>query len=186
MIREQRIIKRILDEIGDEFEEYISTFHHCDLWKIKENEIIVNKTFKRVLDIIANFNLESGDNLINGAYRLIDSNEAMLCILEYLTEDYLKNGSQSLLNRTMVFCYSTYMICCDLGIRPKVLLDKVVNSDILRTKTSMWIKIKHFIGLRKYPYEFEGDPDSLLLVSILRGTPMHDTLKFMAEYNELV
>ena len=186
MIREQRLIKRILDEIGDEFEEYISTFYVCDLWKIKENEVIVNKTFKRILDIVADFNLTTSDDLIGGVYKLIESPVAMMHILEYMTEDFIKNGSRSLLNRTMVFCYSVYMICYDLGIKPNTLLERVVNSDIIRTKTNIWIKIKHFIGLRRYPYEFEGDPDALLLISVLRGSPMNETLKFMAEYKELV
>ena len=49
MLREQRIMERIKNELGDELNEYITTFNGCDFWKIKEGEVIVNKTFKRLL-----------------------------------------------------------------------------------------------------------------------------------------
>lgn len=186
MIREQRIMKRIIDELGEEFDEYINTFYTCDLWKIKENELIVNRTFKRIVDIIADFNLASGDEIMEGAYKLVESNEVMMKILEYLTEDFAKRGSESLLNRTMVFCYCVFMICHDLKIPPSLLLMKVVNSDVIRTRTNFWIKIKHFIGICRYPFEFQGEPDAVLLISILKGTPIHETLDFIVEYNELI
>ena len=179
-------MKTIIDELGEEFDEYISTFYACDLWKIKENEIIVNKTFKRLVDIIAKFNLTTGEEIIGGVWKLDESNEIMLKLLAYMSEDYMKHGSKSLLNRAMVFCYCLFMISNNLRLPPTIVLLKAATSDVIRTKTNTWVKIKHFIGVNKYPFEFEGDPNAILLISILKGTPVHETLDFMVEYNDLI
>ena len=48
MLREQRIMKEIADTLGDELNDYIASFHKCDLWGYKENELVVNKTFKEI------------------------------------------------------------------------------------------------------------------------------------------
>jgi hypothetical protein len=88
-------MKRIVDEIGEEFDEYIKSFYVCDLWKIKEGELLVNKTFRRVIDIIADFNLTTTDNILINAYKLIESNEAMMKIMEYLCEELIHNGNES-------------------------------------------------------------------------------------------
>ena len=58
MLREQRIMERIKNEMGEELNEYIATFNGCDFWKIKEGEIIVNKTFKRLFKLILLFSFD--------------------------------------------------------------------------------------------------------------------------------
>ena len=58
MIREQEMMRRMIDEMGDELNVYIKTcFDGCNFWKKKEGELIVNKTFKRILSITSNSNI---------------------------------------------------------------------------------------------------------------------------------
>ena len=108
MLREQRIMKEIADTLGDELNDYITSFHKCDLWGYKENELVVNKTFKEIAEIIASYNLTTTKELFNQAYDLQFNNtnkEILLNIMEYMTKDYLRMGSVCLLNRIMLFCY---------------------------------------------------------------------------------
>ena len=52
MIREQEMMQRMIDEMGGELNVYIKTcFDGCNFWRKKEGELIVNKTFKRILSI---------------------------------------------------------------------------------------------------------------------------------------
>lgn len=186
MIREQQIMKRIVDEIGDEFNEYIESFYVCDLWKIKEGELLVNKTFKKVLDIMADFNLTTTGNILGSAYNLIESNEAMLKIMDFMTNDYIHNGSQSLLNRAMVFCYTVFIMTNVKKTSATEILESVINSEILFIKKSLWNKILYTFKLRPRPYLIEGDQDALLLISLLKGNPAKDVLHSIATYKEFV
>ena len=181
MIREQKIMERIVEELGDEFDEYINFFYTCDLWKIKENELIVNKTFKRVLDIVADFNLTTSDIILGNAYKMIESNEAMMYMMGYLCKDYTKNGSDSLLNRTMIFCYCVFIIAKHKNIKATQVLRDAINSPVVKTETKLWNNIKYKLGLRSVPYNIKGDYDALALISLLNGKPITEVFTNLTE-----
>ena len=61
---EKAILQNKLNEIGEELNEYIRTFNGCDFWRIKEGEVLANKTFKRMLTIIADFNLTTVNDIL--------------------------------------------------------------------------------------------------------------------------
>lgn len=186
MLREQELLSRIIDEIGEEFDEYINTFYVCDLWKIKEGELLVNKTFKKLIEIIADYNLTTSDEILSNTYHLIESNEAMMRILGYLCDDFIKRGSDSLLNRAMVLCYALFMITHTDGRKATNVLYDVAHSDVMITKESLWHKIKYKIGLVERPYKIKGDPDAILIISILKGKSAIDTISIITEYKDLV
>ena len=186
MIREQRMMERIINELGEDFDNYIKTFYVCDLWKIKEGELIVNKTFKRVVDIIADFNLTTSNIILDNAYNLIESNEAMMHILGYLCEDFTKNGNDSLLNRSMVFCYCVFIISAHKQISATQVLTEAINSEIVRFEPNLWYYIKYKLRLRAIPYSIKGDYDALLLISLLNGMPIKETFKNVIEYKEMI
>jgi len=180
MLREQRILERMINELGEELNEYIKTFYICDLWRFKENELIVNKTFKRVVGIIADFNLTTVDEVLSHTFKLIESNEAMLHILGYLCDECIKKGNESVLNRAMVLCYCLFILTKDTGKTATMLLQETLDSYILTTKTTWLTKLKYYLRINKYPYEFKGDPDALLLITILKGKPVYDTVDYIA------
>jgi len=186
MLREQQLMERIINEIGEEFNEYINCFYVCDLWKIKEGELIVNKTFKKVVDIIADFNLTTGNKILENRYKLIESNEAMLKIMDFMTHDYIHNGSQSLLNRAMVFCYSVFIMTQSKKKSALEVLESIVNSEVLFIKKSIINSILYTFKLRPRPYLIEGDLDAIMLISLLKGNPAQEVLYSLAEYKEFV
>lgn len=186
MLREQVLLSRIINEMGDEFNEYIKTFYVCDLWKIKEGELIVNKTFKKLVDIIADYNLTSSEKILSNTYHLIESNEVMMRILAYLCDDFVRHGNDSLLNRSMVFCYALFMITHTDGRKATDVLYDVVNSEVMMTKESLWQKIKHKLGITERPYLVKGDPDAILIISILKGKSIPDTISIITEYKDLI
>lgn len=186
MIREQKLMERIVDEIGEEFDEYIKTFYVCDLWKIKEGELITNKTFKRVVDIIADFNLTTTDIILDSAYNLIESNEALMYLLGFLCEEFTKKGNDSLLNRAMVFCYCVFIISEHKRINATDVLNHAINSEILKANHRLWYKLKYYLGLRLRPYEIKADYDALVLITLLNGQPILNTFENIASYKELI
>ena len=186
MIREQRMMEKIINDIGDEFDEYIKTFYVCDLWKIKEGELITNKTFKRVVDIIADFNLTTSDMILDNAYNLIESNEALMHLLGFLCEEFTKKGNESLLNRAMVFCYCVFIISNHKRISATDVLKHAINSEILKANPRLWYKIKYYLGLRLRPYEIKADYDALVLITLLNGQPIVSTYENIARYKELL
>lgn len=188
MIREQKIMQRIIDEMGEELDLYIiSYFNCCDFWRKKEGEIIVNKTFKRLLSIIADFNLTSADEILDNAYDLIDNPELMIRILGGFTDKYIHTGGNSLLNRTMAFCYLLFYISVlEEEIKPTDILRQIIESDVLYKKETLWTLVKFKLGLAPYPYEIKGKTRALELITILRGNPVYETMKDIAEYKELL
>ena len=110
MLREQRIMNRMAEELNGELDEYIMTFNGCDFWRIKEGEVIVNKTFKRILNIMADFNLTTTEDILDDVYKLPDTPDVMLSMLPKLAYMYGENGGESILNRSMVLCYLLHYI----------------------------------------------------------------------------
>lgn len=180
MIREQRIMKELVDTMGEKLDEYISTFNNCDLWDYRENELIVNKTFKEILSIVSNYYLTSADDELKNAFRLVNSNKQfMLPMLSYLGDLHLKNGSDRVLNRTVIFCYALYEICKSEQKKASEILEVVYTYDLVETKETWLTKLKHKIGYFRHPYKLNVNSDGLLLVSILSGKKLEDAFEYV-------
>jgi len=187
MIREQEMMRRMIDEMGDELNVYIKTcFDGCNFWKKKEGELIVNKTFKRILSIVADYNLTTVDAILENAYELIDNPNLMIRILGGFTDKYIRIGGDSLLNRTMAFCYLLFYTAeLEEGVTATEILQNIIDSELIYKKESMWQKIKYSLGLVKYPYKIKCMTRGLELISLLRGNPIYETMQYIATYNEL-
>lgn len=176
MLREQRMMQRMIDEIGDELNEYIKTFYTVDLWRIKEGEVLINKTFKRVVEIIADFNLTTSDIIFKSAYKLVDNQEAMLYILDNLAIQYINEGGKGLLNRAMVFCYSLFIVSSQNNIKATDVLSNAINSNLVNYKTTLWQTVKYKLGLDPLPVKIKGEKIPLMLITVLRGEPIYATM----------
>lgn len=186
MIREQRIMQRIIDEIGPEFDEYIMLFNGCCFWDIKEGEILINKTFKRLLEIIADFNLTTVDEIMDQAFKFNNSPEANMRLLRFFSSNYIEYGGDCLLLRSASFCFTLWLITQQYDVTACYALQQAINSEIVYKKETLWTKIKHFFGFIPYPYIIRGQVKTLTLITLLNGKPMRETMKYIAEYNNIL
>ena len=186
MIREQKIMKDLVDKIGDEFDDYISHFDKCDIWEYKEGELVVNKTFKDILDIIASYNLTTANQLLkDGAYDLTfnvkGKEEELLGIFRQMSMIYLKSGSDCILNRTMLFCFNLYLLSNLENKKPSELINEIYNSDIIGLKNSVMMKLKYNLNMAKYPYKIIVDSSAITLISLLNGKRVEDCVEDILE-----
>lgn len=185
-MREQEIMQDILNDIGSELDVYISSFYTCDLWTIKEGEVKVNKTFKRIVDIVASYNLTTYENTIGDVHSIARANSLSLGVMDQICRMYLNNGGSNLLNRIMLFCYFLYNISLETGKSATEILSKAINSELIKPKTTWWHTLKYKLGFVKYPYKLSGDVESLALVSLLKGSAVEDIVVDVARYKELI
>lgn len=189
MFREQQIMNNIVNELGEEFNEFIETFNGYDLWLIREGELLVNKSFKRILEVIAGYNLTTADQLLESAYDLpmLESSEKMFAVYDNLTRLFLDNGGTNVLIRSVIFCYMIYKISkIETELSPIEILKDASESVLLKKEDSLWYKFKHLLGLREQPFKVKGDIRSLSLMSILSGKSIHQTNYDVAEYKDFI
>jgi hypothetical protein len=187
MLREQRIMNRMAEELNGELDEYIMTFNGCDFWRIKEGEVIVNKTFKRILNIMADFNLTTTEDILDDVYKLPDSPDVMLSMLPKLAYMYGEKGGDSLLNRSMVLCYLLhYIVTMEDNLTATDILKDSADSELMYKKDSIWESIKHAVGLSPYPYKVRGNSRAMGLIAIISGKPIRETMQYIAEYKEIM
>jgi hypothetical protein len=189
VLREQRMMNRMVEELGDELDEYIANFNGCDFWRFKEGELIVNKTFKRLLGIIADFNLTTADIILETAEGILpESKNEMEFILTRLADQYINIGGDSILNRTMVFCFILHHITQideNFNTATKI-LEHSANSEIMYKKESLWQKIKFYIGLEQLPYKVRANTRAIGLMSLLAGKSGNEMTKDVGIYYEII
>lgn len=180
MLREQIIMKEIVETMGDKLDSYISTFNDCDLWFYKENELLVNKTLKELLTIISKYYLTTAEEELKNAFRFVNSDKRyMIPMLSYLGDLHLKNGSESILNRTVIFCYALYEICNTEHKTASEVLKVIYTYDLAETKENWWTRFKHKIGYYKHPYKLSVNSDGLMLVALISGKNLNDAFEYM-------
>ena len=185
MIREQQILKDLVDNLGEELNEFISTFYLCKFWVYKEDEVIVDKTFKRIVSIIANYNLTTADEVLGSVYKTIESNnEAMMYILGYLRDNYLQNGSENLLNRILIFCYTLFELSVYEKKKATEILIDIYNSELISKEETKWTKFKYTIGFSSRPYKCKVHLNGIGFVSLLRGLSVKDSLDYVVQLIE--
>lgn len=189
MFREQQIMNALVNDLGSELDEFIENFNGTDFWSVKEGELLVNKTFKRLLSIVASYNLTTADQLLEGAYELpmLDESEKMCAIYNQLATMYLDNGGTNLLIRMVVMCFMLHRITqVEKGSKATDILRDAAESPLMKKEDSMWYKIKHFIGLCEHPFKIKGDVRSLSLMAMLSGKSIHQVNYDVAYYNEYI
>lgn len=180
MLREQQIMKEIVETMGDSLDSYISTFNDCDLWYYTENELMVNKTLKELLTIISKYYLTTAEEELKNAFRFVNSDKRyMIPMLSYLGDLHLKNGSESVLNRTIIFCFALSEICKAEGKLASEILEVVYTYDLAQTKENWWTRFKHKIGYYKHPYKLNVNSDGLMLVALISGKSLEDAFEYM-------
>lgn len=180
MIREKRIIKDLVNQLGDELDYYIMNFDKIDIWVYKENELVVNKTFKKILEIFASYNLTTANILLKDAYDLAsdfeENEEDLFGILLELTKLYLKSGSTCLLNRVILFCLNLHVFSYQENKKPTQLLLDVYSTDIVVFKNSLTTKIKYAFKMSEHPYKVIVDSVGLTLLSLLNGKSVNENI----------
>lgn len=189
MFREQQIMEKIVNELGEELDEFISNFNGTDFWMIKEGELLPNKTFKRLLGIVASYNLTTVDELLESAYELplLKESEKMCAIYNQLATMYLDHGGTNILIRMVLMCFMLYrMTKVNEKLTASEILKDASESELMRKEDSLWYKIKHFIGMCDHPFRIKGDIRALSLISIISGKSIHEVNHDIAEYKEYV
>ena len=107
MVKEQHIIKEMVETIGDNINQYIIDFNTSSLWDYTERKILVNNTFKKLVNIMADYNNVEEKYIMESAYEL-DEN-IFMDVHIYMIKDYLEKGGESLLQRLILFCINLFV-----------------------------------------------------------------------------
>ena len=175
MIREQRLMMELVNILGDNFDEYILTFDSCNLWDFKEKEVIINKTFKDIVEIFANYNLTTAKDILANAYEL-GPRSILIGIFYFMREDYLKKGSESLLNRILIFCYTLHEYSKANNVKPTELLKEICKEDLYVIKPNFITKIKYKLGKARYPFDVIVGDYKIVLLSLITGQSFNETI----------
>lgn len=175
MIREQRLMMELVNTLGDNFDDYILTFNSCNLWDFKEKEVIINKTFKDIVEVFAKYNLTTSKDILSNAYDL-GPRHILLGVFYFMRENYLKNGSESLLNRIMLFCYTLHEYSKSNNIKPTELLREICKKDLYVIKPNFITKIKYKLGKARYPFDVIVGDYKIVLLSLITGHSFNETI----------
>lgn len=177
MMREQRMIKDLTESLGSVLDDYIINFNSSKLWYFTERRPVVNKTFRDIVEIFANYNLTTSKDILDKVYELDDDN--LMGILAFMTDNYLTNGSESILNRAVLFCFALHVHCIGNSETPSVVLSKIVENDVVYIKANILTKIKFMIKKANRPYDVLASHQTLVLLSLMSGRSMNDTIKYI-------
>ena len=109
MVKEQYIIKEIVETLGYNINQYIIDFNTSSLWDYTERKILVNNTFKKLISIMADYNNVEEKYIMESVYEL-DEN-IFMDVHIYMIKDYLEKGGESLLQRLILFCINLHYHC---------------------------------------------------------------------------
>lgn len=175
MLREQRLMMELADTLGDRFDDYIMTFDGYSLWDIKEKEFIVNRTFKDIVDVFANYNLTTTKDILANVYEL-GSGDVLPLLLNFMIESYLKHGSKSLLNRIMLFCYTLHEYTSQNNIKPTELIRTIYDEELYTIKPNLLTKIKYKLNKANYPFDVFVKDYKIVLIALISGNSFNDTM----------
>lgn len=175
MLREQRLMLDLVNLLGDNLDEYILTFDKYNLWDFREKEVVVNKTFKDIVEVFANYNLTTAKDILSNVYDL-GPKHILPGVFHFMRESYLKQGSESLLNRIMLFCYTLYKYSTSNNIKPTELLKIICDEDLYVIKPNFVTKIKYKLGKARYPFDVIVRDYKIVLISLITGKSFNDTM----------
>ena len=177
MLREQRMVKEIYDNIGAEFNDYIMTLDCNSLWRFSERKIIVNKTFLKVLEVFANYNLTTVKEIMENAYEL--DNEIFMDVALFMIKDYLNNGGGSLLNRSALFCVNLHYQCKVTGELPSEVLKSLYDDELVTIEPSLKTKILYKFKKCDKPFNVFVDNSKIVILSLISGKSMKEEIKYI-------
>lgn len=179
MLREQEIIKSIINDIGSErLDKYAETFNIKSLWIISEKELIVDKTFKDILEVFAKYNLSTADEILTDAYQF--KSDTDMRILTYILYEHSRNGSNSVLNRAIIFCYLLYLYS-SIKEKPSKILSDIIEEDIVVKKENIFYVIMCKLHIVDKPYKKFIQKDKLYILSAVSGKNLQETFKYLSE-----
>lgn len=182
MLREQRLMNDILNKIGKErFDNYILSFTKSSLWTVIEHISKVDSTFEEIVEVFANYNLVRVEDILKGVYSFGDSDTTFDGIMLFMLNNYLNNGSTSILNRAALFCYMLSIICEDNNLKPSEEIYQIANSDIVVKSNNIITKIKYKLKMTEYPFDAIVKKQALMLISIISGKSMEDSVEYIKD-----
>lgn len=186
MVKEQYIIKEMVETIGDNINQYIIDFNTSSLWDYTERKILVNNTFKKLVNIMADYNNVEEKHIMESAYEL-DEN-IFMDVHIYMIKDYLEKGGESLLQRLILFCINLHYHCRINKELPIEVLRKMYEEDVINVKKNMFTKIKYKLNKSDKPFEVYVDKFTMSQFALLSGRKLEDEIKFYydMEINELI
>lgn len=177
MMREQMLMRDLIESLDSRLDDYILNFNSSCLWHFTERRPVINRTFRDIVDIFAKYNLTTTKDILDNVYELDDEN--LMGILAFMSDNYLTNGSNSLLNRIVLFCFALHIHCIANCETPTVILTKIVNNDVICIKTNVLTKIKFMIKKTSRPYDVLANHQTLVLFSLMSGRSMNDTIRYI-------
>lgn len=179
-IKEQRILRDMMEV--NNFDKFIIEFSRHSLWRRVEGELIVDETFKELLDILAQQNLETADNLLKDAKEIDDYGTGnLLGLFSFILNNYLKSGSDNLVNRVIVLCFMLHQLSNKLHMTPYDILVELLSQDLVNIKHNFWTELKYRLGFEKYPCKIMIIPEMMVMISILSGKPMSDVAEYLID-----
>ena len=186
MVKEQHIIKEMVETIGDNINQYIIDFNTSSLWDYTERKILVNNTFKKLVSIMADYNNVEEKYIMESAYEL-DEN-IFMDVHIYMIKDYLEKGGESLLQRLILFCINLHYHCRINKELPIEALRKMYEEEVVSVKKNIFTKIKYKFNKSDKPFEVFVDKFTMSQFALLSGRKLEDEIKFYydMEINEMV
>ena len=186
MVKEQCIIKEIVESIGDPINQYILEFDASSLWDYTERKILVNNTFKKLVNIMAEFNNVEEKYIMESASELDE--EIFMDVYIYMIKDYLEKGGESLLQRLILFCINLHYHCRINKELPIETLRRMYEEEVVSVKKNIFTKIKYKFNKSDKPFEVFVDKFTMSQFALLSGRKLEDEIKFYydMEINEMI
>ena len=93
-----------------------------------------------------------------------------------MREEYLKKGSESLLNRILIFCYTLQEYSKANNAQPTQLLRDICEEDLYVIKPNFITKIKYKLGKARYPFDVIVGDYKIVLLSLITGQSFNETI----------
>lgn len=176
MNKEQHIVKEIVESIGDVINQYIIEFDCNSLWNYTERKILVNNTFKKLVNIMAEYNNVEEKYIMESAYEL-DEN-IFMDVSVYMIGEYLEKGGESLLQRLVLFCINLHYHCKINKELPIEALRRMYEDDIISIKRNIKTRIKYKLNKSETPFEVYVDKFIMSQFALLSGRTLEDEIKY--------
>ena len=186
MVKEQIIVKEIVETVGDNINQYILEFDSSSLWDYTERKILVNNTFKKLVSIMAEYNNVEEKHILESAHELDE--DIFMDVYIYMIKDYLEKGGESLLQRLILFCINLHYHCRINKELPIEALRKMYEEEVVSVKKNIFTKIKYKFNKSDKPFEVFVDKFTMSQFALLSGRKLEDEIKFYydMEINEMI
>lgn len=186
MNKEQYIVKEIVESIGDIINQYIIEFDCNSLWNYTERKILVNNTFKKLVNIMAEYNNVEEKYIMESAYEIDE--KIFMDVSVYMIGDYLEKGGESLLQRLILFCINLHYHCKINKELPIDMLRRMYEDEVISIKMSLKTKILYKLNKTERPFDVYIDKFIMSQFALLSGRSLENEIKYFydMELNEIL